>query len=173
MNTQFNSEDFNIKELHVYNSEAIPISCTCFVPNENDKVEAPFVMAGNPSNYKFYKVVRDFVKGKAEDKLTNNFESIDYIIIEKSSSFDKICVNNCKVFLLTKTDLTFVGIFENKTKGYLIKLFMLHYYSAFVNFIGNTLYTLSSKEDVEERTLNYLTKDFFQVKLFEVILLLI
>ena len=66
-----------------------------------------------------------------------------------------------------------VGIFDQNVNSYVIKLYLMHMFTAFLNFIGDTVDLLFNpkKEDTSQnldRSFNYITKDFFQVKIFEV-----
>ncbi len=95
--------------------------------------------------------------------------------VEHKFSFHKIYVNNLKIFVLieTKTSLVFCGIFNNNTNGYIMKLYLLHMFIAFLNFNGDTVDLLnksrSDNEKSEERILNHIPpNEHVGVKIFEV-----
>jgi hypothetical protein len=108
-------------------------------------------------------------------KLRSNF-----IIFKKleESLFTKISLSSRKIYFLQKSNLIFVGIFDTHTKGSLMKLCLLHVHTAFVNFIGENIeYINKNKKREEIGTVsqfgtdvgsNNVSKDFLQIKIFEV-----
>jgi hypothetical protein len=202
--------EFNIRELFVFNKEAVLISNTKFKFLGEQFNERNTTSGGNFNTLNFSKLnkfVKDLIieksnitsstnlnkdkdKEKSKDYYTprsgyqNTYNNINYNNtyhnIENNSSssqdnfkFDKIYLNNQKIFLLTKSNLIFVTVFSINTSSYLIKLYMLHMYTAFLNFIGETVEMLKVDDVIGgsnnlDRSYNYMTKDFFQIKIFEV-----
>ncbi len=93
------------------------------------------------------------------------------------SSFKKIYLSNRKIIFLEKSNLIFVGIFDSKSVGGWIKLYLLHVHTAFLNFVGDNLKNLTNNNFEEENLTDNegagvpLTKEILQVKIFEVIFL--
>jgi hypothetical protein len=91
--------------------------------------------------------------------------------------FNKLIINDLKIFILTtgKAEVQFVGLFSIKTKSYIIKLYLMHMFTAFINFSGDMVHNMNHKMKYEElyrysidREKNILSHDFIGLKIFEV-----
>ncbi len=112
-------------------------------------------------------------------KVIWNLTHILKLSIEESS-FTKIYLSSKKIFFLNKSNFIFVGIFDVNTNGSLIKLYLLHVYAAFLNFLGDNIDLISKNKKREELGVLiqtgteggpiHISKDYLQIKIFEVIL---
>lgn len=90
----------------------------------------------------------------------------------------KISFPSKKIYFLFKSNLIFVGVFDNNSKGSLIKLYLFHIYSGFLNYLGENIDNISKNKKEEENVPvtftgtegnnGVISKDFLQIKIFEV-----
>ncbi len=121
------------------------------------------------------KQIPNYKDGKDTPRSNLLYSQTNFVYSGDNFLFDKIYTNNQKIFFLSKSNLILVAVFEPNTNSSLIKLYLLHIFTAFLNFIGETVDMLfnTKQEDVItsktlDRSYNYITKDFFQIKIFEV-----
>lgn len=184
--------DFSIKEIYVFNKEGVLILNTKFKTFiEGQSSSSGQANANAEINFtKLNKLIKNMYAEKHEPMKNNqvskdantprsNFFTSQYNFPFTASydnfQFNKIFTNNQKVFFLSKNNLVFVGIFGHNTNSYLIKLYLLHMFTAFLNFIGENVEMIfnSKQDDIItsknlDRSFNYITKDYFQIKIFEV-----
>jgi hypothetical protein len=88
-------------------------------------------------------------------------------INEKNDNFvfSKFSFNNFKIYFLTKGDYIACGVFSN-TKSHAIKIYLLHMYIAFQNFMGDTSKHL--KTVIHHDTKNINSNEILHAKIFEV-----
>jgi hypothetical protein len=182
--------DFSIKEIYIFNKEGVLILNTK-LKNFGDGSSSSSGNTNSEINFtKLNKLIKNMYAGK-EDPVKQNqvykdpntprsnlFTSqfnFPFTASYDNFQFEKIYTNNQKVFFLSKNNLVFVGIFGRNTNSYLIKLYLLHIFTAFLNFIGENveMFFSSKQEDIItsktlDRSFNYITKDYFQIKIFEV-----
>jgi hypothetical protein len=164
--------DFILKEIYIFNKEGVYLSHTRF----KNYADNNFVI-----NYsKLNKLIKDLYR----DKDVNNCLPVNWNRSVRSNNennhnpttqntFEKIYLNNHKIFFLLKSGLVFVGIFNQVTNSSLIKLYLLHLHSAFLNYIGENNLNLNSKQEesprLTDKTIN-IPKYMFPVKIFEVLI---
>ena len=168
--------DFSIKEFYIFNKDSILISSVKF---KNEDAKTNLVKINKLVNRLF---------GEDSDNLQNSIDNNNLNLKESLSpsgnnntennnnninkwySFRKIFIANKKIYFLhfkNKLNFTFVTVFGENTKGYLIKLYMFHLFISFVNFNLDSIESLNTKSKDLERSYNYITNDNFQIKLFE------
>lgn len=89
--------------------------------------------------------------------------------------FQKIFFADFKIIFLIKDELAFVTIVSEHTKSHYVKLYLLHMYTAFVNFNGvvidfilNFNYEIKdSKTQEDGAEIDFTKREFFQLKIYE------
>ncbi len=182
--------DFLIREIYIFNKEGVLILNTKFKTFGEGQSSSSGHSNAEINYTKLNKLIKNMYVEKQEpgknsqvnkdlNTPRSNFFTSQYNFPFTASydnfQFNKIYTNNQKVFFLSKNNLVFVAIFGQSTNSYLIKLYLLHMFTAFLNFIGeNVEIIFSSKQDDIitsknlDRSFNYITKDYFQIKIFEV-----
>ena len=143
MNSRIKSEFvFDIRELFFFNKLGITIINTTFRNNAN-RSSTIFDMS------KIHKMVKDLPTNEKNDNFL----------------FSKFSFNNFKIYFLTKGDYIACGVFSN-TKSHVIKIYLLHIFIAFQNFIGDTSKNLKTVI-YDNRNIN--SNDILHAKIFEVL----
>jgi hypothetical protein len=142
MNSRIKSEFvFDIRELFFFNKLGITIINTTFRNNAN-RSSTIFDMS------KIHKMVKDLLIHEKNDNFL----------------FSKFSFGNIKIYFLTKGDYIACGIFSN-TKSHVIKIYLLHIFIAFQNFIGDTSKNLKT---VIYDNKNINSNEILHAKIFEV-----
>ncbi len=158
--------EFSIKEVYIFCKDGSLILSSKYKNKDNTS------SSNNLSKIsKFVKdLYRDNIFNTSTLEIKDSFRSPLKGGEEDNFIFNKIYANNQKMFMLSKSNLVVVGVFGTGTISSIIKLYLLHIYIAFVNFLGDTIEMIMKNSDISslDRGGNYLNRDFFQVKIFEV-----
>jgi hypothetical protein len=142
MNSRIKSEFvFDIRELFFFNKLGITIINTTFINNTN-----------RSSTIIDMSKIHKIVKNLAINEKNENFV------------FSKFSFNSFKFYFLVKGDYIACGIFSN-TKSHVIKMYLLHMFIAFHNFIGDTSKNLKT---VIHDNKNINSNEILHAKIFEV-----
>lgn len=141
MKTNTHNIDITFKDFLIFNDEGNLILQKKFSNESKD-------------NSKLNKIINKIVfQGKKLDfKSKDNFH------------FFKINFQNYRLLFMSNHKMIFVISYGTNTRTYIAKMYLLHIFTAFVNFIGD--YVNISK--VESNSQENMTRDSLHIRLFEV-----
>jgi hypothetical protein len=128
--------------------------------------------------YRFIILDFNFIRNRVEKfyELSNCEKKADR---SKKFIFQKLYMNERKLFLLSKNDIVLCGDFNESVNSFYIKLFLLHMYISFTNFNETLIDRIQTSEPMDQdlyetpsdndkpKTISSKNSEYLQLKIYE------